>query len=196
VTARPSVRLLLLLAALVGVLAACGIPQDDEPRLIADEPEELATTQPPTNGGGNRTIEVFLIDQQRAQGPRLAARPRTTDAPPSDLEEVRALLDGVTAAEEGQYTTAIPRDTRLLDTSNAGPDTILLDLSEQFDSVAGDNQQQAFAQLVYTATQEDRSAAVRFRIEGKPISAPTEEGQRDEVRRSDYESLQPTGSSD
>lgn len=189
---RARTALVLLAALVVGLVAACGVPQDDEPRLIAEEPEGLATTsQPAENRPGEQTVQVFLIDRKESV-PTLAGRDRTTELRPTALGAVDELLAGTTDEDEDDdYATAIPGNTGLLPESRAGEDIIVLDLSGEFANVAGDLSLQAYAQLVYTATQYDRSTPVRFQIEGKSVSAPTDEGQKDAVRRSDYLSLRP-----
>jgi spore germination protein GerM len=186
---------LALLAVLLLVLTGCGIPQDSEPRLIAEEPVDLGTTtQPADNQVGEDTVTVFLITRRANAEPTLAGRPRTTALQPGPLEAVDRLLDGLTEEDkEKEYTTAVPDGTRRLPGSSVDPatSTIVLDLSNEFSNVSGPLQLQAYAQLVFTATQYDRSAPVRFRIDGEPTSAPTDEGQLPVVHRSNYRDLSP-----
>ena len=139
------------------------------------------------------TVIYHLISIDRKESvPTLAGRDRTTELRPTPLGAVDELLAGTTdEGEDDDYATAIPGNTGLLPESRAGKDIIVLDLSGEFANVAGDLSLQAYAQLVYTATQYDRSKPVRFQIEGKSVSAPTDEGQKDHVQRNDYLSLQP-----
>jgi spore germination protein GerM len=187
--------LLAVLGVLLLVLTSCGIPQDSEPRLIAEEPADLGTTsQPADNELGGFPFTVFLIIRQSNAEPALAGRPRTTELQPGPLDAVDGLLDGLTDEDTDKgYTTAVPDGTRRLPESSVDPTTgtIVLDLSTEFSNVSGPLQLQAYAQLVFTATQYDRSAPVRFRIDGEPTSAPTDEGQLPVVHRSDYRDLSP-----
>jgi hypothetical protein len=58
--------------------------------------------------------------------------------------------------------------------------------------VAAEFRLQAYAQLVYTATQYAPSATVRFRTDGQPTRVPTDGGDKLEVTRADYRELQPS----
>lgn len=189
-------RALCLLA--VVILAACGVPDDDDPRLIADgeAPLDLAPSTVTTVEAGDDTVAVFFINQDTR---RLAAvaRPVAELTPRAAIEQ---LLLGVTPDDPPELVSAIPPGTVLLDAS-VDESTLTLDLGTEVEgggiqSVAGDQQLLAFAQLVQTATGQTPSGirAVRFLVEGDPIDAATEAGVSSEpVGRDDYPTLAPGG---
>jgi spore germination protein GerM len=187
---RTRAVLALLLVALVGAIAACGIPKDSQPRLIAEPPAGFNTSTQPTTDVGGQTVDVYLIDSKAAQ-PRLARRKRATTQVAGPREAVEALLDGVTKQDDANgYQTKIPQDTKLQDDSHVQGDVMTIDLSSQISTIAGPPAAQAYAQLVYTATRYGPTK-VQFQIEGKPIKVQTDGETKDTVSRSDYRSLDP-----
>jgi spore germination protein GerM len=187
---RTRAALAIVLVALLGVIAACGIPKDSAPRLIAEEPEGFNTSTQPTTAGGAQSIDVYLVDGQ-AEQPRLASRERPSTQGPGPLEAVQSLLDGVTKDDDAnRYQTKIPQDTELRNDSKVDGDTVTIDLSSEFSQIAGPPAVQAYAQLVYTATQYGPTQ-VEFSIEGNPIKAQTDAETKSKVSRNDYRSLDP-----
>jgi spore germination protein GerM len=190
-----SQRLRILLAlvavvALTGPLAACGIPKDSEPRLIADEPEGFNTSTTPTSDVGGRTVVVYLVDGRLKQ-PRLSAREHSTPEQPGPIEAVRALLAGVTEEDDAEgYQTKIPQNTELRNDSRIQGKRVTIDLSAEISTIAGAPAVQAYAQLVYTATNYGPDE-VLFMTEGKPIKAQTDGETKSVVSRDDYRSLDP-----
>jgi spore germination protein GerM len=183
--------LLVIVLVLVSLVAACGIPKDSHPRLIAEEPEGFNTSTQPTTDVGGRKLDVYLIDGQ-ADPLKLAARERSTTQQPGPLEAVQALLLGLAKDDDvNGYQTKIPQDTQLRDDSKVEGDTVTIDLSSEIATISAQNAVQAYAQLVYTATQYEPSQ-VRFMTEGKPISAQTDAATKSVVTRDDYRSLAPT----
>ena len=188
-TPRRAAPVLLALVLLVP-LAACGIPKDSRPRLIAEEPEGFATSTEPATDQGSEDLEVFLIDT-KADPVTLAGRPRSTTQAPSPLVAVDKLLEGVTKRDEADaYQTRIPPDTELLPNSAVQGDLVTLDLSDEFLTIARDVALQAYAQLVYTATQYG-ATTVRFMSNGKVVPVATDDETKDVVDRTDYRSLEP-----
>lgn len=190
-------RLAAALAAAALVLSAgCGIPDDDEPRVVAagDAPVDLSpTTEAPeaSSPEGGESANVFFID--RDTGLLRQVRRSVERLTPGDV--IRSLLAGVREDDDEALTTAIPADTQLVDTSLEGT-TLVVNLAPAQPggilSVVGATQLQAFAQIVRTVTGLSGISSVLFRVEGQPISAPTDSGASDEpVDRGDYASLTP-----
>jgi spore germination protein GerM len=192
VTTR-SRALLAIVLVVVGLVTACGIPKDGQPRLIAEEPEGFNTSTQPTTDVGGRNVDVYLIDGQ-SNPLKLAARERSTTQQPGPLEAVQALLLGLSKPDdEAGYQTKIPQDTQLRDDSKVQGDTVTIDLSSEISTISAQNAVQAYAQLVYTATQYSPGPSqVQFMTEGKPIKAQTEAETKPTVTRADYPSLRPT----
>jgi spore germination protein GerM len=191
------IRRALLLLVVVLLAASCGLPDDDTPRLVApgDAPLDLApSTVPVTNAGaGDDTVAVFFINQDTGLLAAVA-RPVPEPTPQAAIEQ---LLLGVTDADPDALASAIPPGTVLLGSQMDGT-TVTLDLGPVgeggIQSVQGQAQVQAFAQLVRTATGLSGVRDVRFLVGGEPIDAATDSGVSSEpVGRDDYPSLSPTG---
>jgi spore germination protein GerM len=177
-------------------LAACGIPKDSEPRLIAEEPGLSPTTAPSTNPAGSGIVAVFFIDPEE---PILVERKRRTTQEEGPIEAVnQLLLSGITAGEEERgLISRIPSGTELRkDTSSVADGVVTLDLTAEIVDIAGPNAVQAYAQLVFTATQYTKMARkVRFLIDGEPDNVPTlAAGDRAVVSRINYVDLGPSSS--
>ncbi|MBV9952567.1 MAG: GerMN domain-containing protein [Acidimicrobiia bacterium] len=184
--------LLAIVLVVLSLIAACGIPKDSHPRLIAEEPEGFNTSTQPTIGVGGLEVHVYLIDGQ-ADPLKLAARKRPTTQQPGPLEAVAALLLGLTKDDDVQgYQTKIPQGTQLRDDSKVDGKLVTIDLSSEISTISAQNAVQAYAQLVYTATQYPSGPSqVQFLTEGKPINAQTDAATKSVVGRSDYRSLAP-----
>jgi spore germination protein GerM len=192
-------RRALAFALLVSLVAGgCGLPDDDRPRLIAegDAPIDLAPTSQTTDTtpeDAENRVNVFFIDEDdRLQSVRRSVGQATVD------EAITALLRGVVEDDPDGLTTAIPPATQLRGPSTLDGDVLTVDLTPAaaeggIQSVAGEVQIQAFAQLVQTATALSGIRRVRFLVDGAPIQVLTGSGAQtqDPVGRSDYEVLQP-----
>jgi spore germination protein GerM len=196
VTRRPLAGLLLALVAVVVPLGACGMPDDDRPRLVAaeDAPIDLTPSTAPSSTStpeGSEGVNVFYIDTDTGLL-RQVRRPVEEVTPQT---AIAALLSGVGEDDPDNLVSAIPADTQLVGARLEGT-VLLVDLAPAQPggilSVVGATQLQAFAQIVRTVTGLPGVSAVRFLVEGQPISAPTDAGASDEpVDRSDYASLAP-----
>ena len=62
-----------------------------------------------------------------------------------------------------------------------------IDLSSEIDDIGGPAQKKAFAQIVFTALGFDEVERVRFLVDGKPVDAPTDDGNLAEVTADDYD---------
>ncbi len=190
---RRPVALLAVVALLVSA-GACGLPDDDRPRIIAaeDAPLVIGSPEGASREAGGDNAELYLVDEQ--------ARLTIVRRPPSedDLRGViETLLAGPTPGERDiGLSTAIPPDTVLIDAVvQDGIATIDLGPAAPggVGGVGGEVQRTAFAQLVLTAVEVEGVRAVRFLIEGVAVAVPTDVSPTQEpVSRDDYALLDPT----
>jgi hypothetical protein len=169
--------LALAVAASLG-LPACGVPLDEEPRVIEDgsvaDPE--GTAAQPAPAGGASSPKVFFLASTGSQGQeRLAGVSRDVAAQPKPV--LTELFKGLTPEERDQrLKTSIPADTRLIDTNLEPDGTLAVDVSEEFFDAKGEAQQAAVAQLVYTATTLRQVRQVRLLVDGQPRDWPRGDG--------------------
>ena len=187
-------RRLVTVLALGLVLVACGLPKDSSPRQIADDkvPFELlgpSTTTPNNNVSGGPSVRLYFLD-----GTLLRAVDRSvpTRDPQAVLNElVKGIIDS-----DGGVTTAIPKDLQIVSVVDDGQ-TVVVTLNNSILNIGGAEQKNAFAQMVYTAT-DLGTRAIRFRVtdaSGGNVqdgSTPTDnENKTGAVTRSDFISLEP-----
>jgi spore germination protein GerM len=186
-------RAALAVVALVLLAVGCGVPEDDQPQeLSADQvPFGLLTTATTTTvptvslPPPERRATLYFVDQDGE-----------IDGVTREVEDqslraiITALLETDTQSLDPGLTSNIPPETSLLDIS-VDDDIATIDLSAEFQTISGGGFVAAVAQIVFTATDEDRSRAVAFRVEGEPIEVQDEEGSltADPVTRSDYSTL-------
>lgn len=196
---RPRLVAPLLVAAVA--FAACGVPQDNAPRVLAaaDQPVDLQATSTTSPGGqceeGSASVSVFfLTEEEEDAAPRLRRVFRCV--PSVDVEvAINELLLGPQQAES-QLDTAIPSDTQLI-SATVGPDEVLtVDLGPPGGGITGiqaEQQLAAFAQIVYTGLAvSSRVQGVRFLVNGQPLPALTPAGETTEpVEQADYEQFAP-----
>ncbi|MGH9084415.1 MAG: GerMN domain-containing protein [Acidimicrobiales bacterium] len=193
----------LSLVALLGLLATvggCGIAEDDGPRALGprDVPEDLrdpdpsAVTTSPSPGA--TTVVVYLIVRQ-GDTTRLEPVEREVADASDPAERLAALLvpPSTEDVQEG-LTSSIPADTVLLDTElDETEQELVVDLSSALFDVQVSELANAFAQIVWTVTEQDEVRSVRFRVDGEPQRATNAEGieQPGAVTRADYDRLAP-----
>lgn len=173
-------RLVVLAAVLLG-LAACGVPGDSTPRaieaenvpfdLLAPTAEATTTTQPSafTQTAG---VTIYLAD---ADG-RLQPARRQVSAPASVRKSIEALLGGPTEEEADRLSTAITSETKLLDVQGPDDGLVILDLSRQLLDITGRQQILALAQVVWTATSLPSVDRVLFKFEGEQAEVQNGDG--------------------
>lgn len=158
------------------VLSACGIPLDDAPRAI----DRSTTTQPQANpigtGNGQTMLVYFFSDEQ------LVDQPVAADDTPTIDEAIKAVL----GEPDPPLTTRIPAGTELLGFALEDR-TAVIDLSDDIEAFTGPAQKEAYAQLVYTALASGEANAVRFKVAGKVVKAPTDDGNQELVTGDDYQ---------
>ncbi len=190
---RPGRRHLVVVAVAVLIGAgACGLPEDDRPRLVADAdaPIDLVpTTASVVDETGEETAEVFFMN---AEQDRLSRVLRAVDAVTVDAA-VAALLAG---PGEGENLLNLIPPGVILNGVDVEEGIATIDLGPAgeggIQAVQGLNQVRALAQFVFTAMGVEGVDGVRFLVEGEPFDAITEAGATSEpVRREDYASLTP-----
>lgn len=189
-------------AALAVGLGGCGLSANDEPRVIAsgDLPAELAdptaasSTTLAQSPNTDSVLVYYLVQQDGVA--RLVPVPREVKDATRPRDRLTALLVPPTPAEQADgILTSIPADTVLLETRLVEPDQeLVIDLSRSLFDIQGQELRNAFAQLVWTATDIEGVRRVRFLIDGNEYRVPDEDGieQPGAVSRSDYVTLAPT----
>jgi spore germination protein GerM len=191
----------LLVAALLVAVAGCGLTENDAPQVIASEnlPPDLLDPNPGSSTsvagtGETEPAPVFLIERDGDTTRLRAVDREVIDAdepgqrlvvllmPPSEDE----LADGL--------ITSIPTDTVLLDTDlDEEARELVVDLSDEIFAIQSSELANAFAQIVYTATEVEGVSQVRFLVEGEEIQTLDGEGRPVDgaVTRADYVALNP-----
>ncbi|HEX6419890.1 MAG TPA: GerMN domain-containing protein [Acidimicrobiales bacterium] len=177
-------------AAALAVLAACGVPTDDEARLASPEdvPFGLLDEDRRPDAGdpaaGATIAEVYLVADEeaalvpvarRAAGPSLAAVLAELERDPTDAEAAAGLRSALA-------------DSDVIAGAGVGGDTATVDLSGDFAAIGGSEQLAAIAQIVFTSTARAGVDRVAFTIEGTPVEVPRGDGSLTSgaVTRDDY----------
>jgi spore germination protein GerM len=198
---RPARALVVGLA--VALFAACGLSENSQPQVIdaAEVPRELLTVSPSSSttlaaSPTTASATVYFLRVTDGVTHLVAVQREVADATrPGD--RLIALL-GAPTAEEGAagVISSIPSDTVLLDTDlDEATQELTIELSRSLFDVQGEELRNAFAQLVWTATELTGIRRVRFVVDGQVYRAPDEAGieQPGAVTRSDYRTLAPLG---
>ena len=208
---RNTHTVLFILLALVA--AACGVPVDDEPQIIASErlPEVLQPGSSTTTTVPDRLAEdvvIYLVDPGDGEASLVPVDRQVTLADAENSIEVSVLellLVGPTSEEQLDLnlTTAVVSSEdaplEVLEVARETDEQIVVVLSVA-PAIEGSERLVTFAQLVYTLTELEGVSQVRFAVrdeagEDEEISVrtDTEEGDvRRPVDRSDYLTLFPT----
>lgn len=170
--------------------AACGLPEDDSARPLGPDGSEILSddTAPTTPGQqGVRTVVLYFVESEK-----LVRQERPSAQPAEPAAVIRSLLEGVTADEKNaERTSAIPPETELRDVDLGEDGVLTVDLGPQMSTITSTSELTAYAQIVFTATDLQGVKAVRFLIDGKPVDAPTEQGNLEVAKRTDYPDLAP-----
>lgn len=168
--------------AVAAGLAGCGVPIDREPRAINQSTVPPTQTVPTTvASSGAPMVAVYFVNGDRLQAEEYPVEGEAT---------LGKALDFVLAAPpedaSSEVSTSVPPGTKLRGAMVAdGLATI--DLSSEIDDIGGPAQKKAFAQIVFTALGFDEVERVRFLVDGKPVDAPTDDGNLAEVSADDYD---------
>jgi spore germination protein GerM len=200
VRARALVVLVVLLAAVLGT--GCGLSTNDEPEAIKDNvPSDLVDSEAAAPDGSQlsgltATVHVWFTTTDADQNTRLVRRDREVPQPPTQSSVLEALIqDPPTNAERvDDISTAIPEDVKLTaQPQQRGDGVLIVNLSDAFYELQGATARNAFAQIVYTATQMPNVDMVQFELDGEPFTAVNGDGQAvtGPLGRSSYEKLKP-----
>lgn len=168
--------LVLLVATIV---AACGLPEDNSPRMIADEalPAEL-TDRPdvtaPIPPGEGEVRQIYLVTAEgQGETSRLVAVDREMRRDDDIESRILATLSSLIArGEDRTFRTFLPETLEVNDVElDANNNTLTIDLNGELANVENIGQSLAYAQLVYTATQFPGVVNVRFTNNGDVASA-------------------------
>lgn len=159
------------IAVVLVLVVGCGLPQDDNPRVIAAGdiplPSSTTTSEPAT---GTRGIEIWLANGDGLLEP--FERSVESMNVPSALD---ALLAGPDESESARFRSAIPEGATLITAAEepvaiiqlGAPNTGVL-------SIQGEEQVLAFAQIVATAMGLPGVDGVQFiQEDGTVVPAPT-----------------------
>lgn len=197
---RAGVVLASSLLALLGVLAACGVPSDSGPRdvppdfaLGGSEATSVVPIAPATTGA-----LVYFLGPATEEPSRLRPVPRDVQ-PDTTSSVLQALFDGLTTAEQARgLRTAIPEGTQLLDASTRPDGTARVNLNDAIFDASGEAQIDAVAQIVYAATSVPGTTQVDLLVNGQPRGWPRGDGSAEEgaLTRYMYPDLDPTSRPD
>ena len=192
----------LVLLLLLVILGACGVTEDDGPQAIAarDVPADLLDPSPGTSTtlpeGTGTAVDIYLLEET-SEGLRLVTVPREVAEAETPNQRLAALFGGASEAEiEAGVTSSIPADTELLNvTLDEEEREVMIDISDDIFTIEGEALAQAFAQMVWTATEPDAGGyrQVRFSVEGEPTPVLDGAGveQDGTVTRVHYDALRP-----
>ena len=173
-------------AVVMVALVGCGVPIDSSPRAITRttlDPDVYEQRETPTTvaSPGARQVSAYFMRDETLERVRLPVERQL------DLAEVLAFTTG--EAPDG-LSTKVPTGTGVLSAEIDGS-VATIDLTTEINDIGGPDQKQAYAQLVFTALAYANIAEVRFMVEGKPVDAPTDNGNRASITENDYDDLHP-----
>jgi spore germination protein GerM len=206
VRAAATLAVLLVLAA----VSACGLSTNDEPETIKDNvpPDLLGTgtadtgTQAgsTTTGPGTaetETVEIWFLETDALGNARVVMRPRQVPRPATQIQVLETLItEPPTELERLRgISTDIPEDATVTDTPRLRSDdgVLIVNLSDEFYDLQGETARNAFAQIVYTATELPNVLRVQFERDGEVFNAVDGEGQssREPLGRGSFANLAP-----
>ena len=173
-----------VLAGVVLLLGACGVPTDDQPRAISrEQAPDLDQGEENTRPAVTDAATLILTRVDGATNflvPVEEQVPVDTSSKPTPRTALETLLsytpdEGLRA--EG-ITTRIPPDTALASPPELGQDGVLVvNLNSNIDHVQAEGSRLAFGQIVCTADAFDEVEAVQFQVEGESRAAPKGDGE-------------------
>jgi spore germination protein GerM len=190
--------------ALTGVAAlagACGLSTDAEPESITDATVDATTS---TTGaalgaaeGDTDNVTVYFLVTVDDTAEVLTAVQRPVPLPATPTTRLEALFTQPPTAEERDegLRSAIPADATLAERPRRVGDELIVDLPEGvYEQLHGGIAQDAFAQIVYTATAIPGVDAVAFERDGAPFEPVdgTGQAQSEPLTRADFPDLAPT----
>jgi spore germination protein GerM len=193
-----------LLVLLVTAAGGCGLSTNDEPETIKDNvPPDLLDTEtatPDTPIGSTESVKVWFLRTDRLGDTRLVERERLVPRPATQVSVLESLIqDPPTDVERaGGISTDIPEDVTLTGqpqlSSSDGQGVLTVALSDDFYDLQGETARNAFAQIVFTASELPGVDYVQFERDGEVFNAVDGDGQsrRDPLSTDSYDKLRPT----
>jgi spore germination protein GerM len=193
----------LLLGGVTALAAGCGLSTDDEPVSItaATEGTSTTTTSTPSSTPGlpdrdTDNVTVFFLQTVGDAEEILFPVPRPVPLPATPATRLDALLTQPPTPEEREegLWSAIPADATLAERPQQQGHELIVDLPEGvYDQLHGIIAQNAFAQIVYTATAIPGVESVTFQRDGTPFEAVdgTGQAQSEPLTRADFPDLAP-----
>lgn len=183
-----SIVAVLAAAALVG----CSVAADDAPRDIEPSRAEVTTQQQGANLRAAGAERIYLVVDLPGLPSRIEPVPRDVG---DDLAALTAaLLAGPTNDEFiNRYRSALPSGIAVNVVQRSGA-RILLDVSDQIQSLSGESLVLALAQIVYTMSDISGVTSVDITVAGEDARWPTSSGefQDDPLTVFDYPNIEVT----
>lgn len=208
--AQGSIRRRLLSATAVVVAAAlvvaCGVREDDSPRVLADDvvPAELTEPTPSSTDPQVPTTpqRIFVVQTTEGGTEEVLSGvyfnlPISTNSEDYARQVIEQLVN-LRPPEDATFTTAIPPTTGVLDVRRiTGPDgkDDILEINLNQLQAQGRGLKLAIAQIVFTATSISGVRGVRFLLNGVPVAVPLDDGESQVgavVTKADFPQTNPT----
>ena len=176
----------LLVGLLIGALAGCGVPRDDEPRALdpREAPFRLFEDAAPTAEGEGRVALYFV------RGELVVLQTRAVERSTSIDELLDLLLEGPTPEQVAEGTRSALPTTFSVEQVEVTPGGVAVVTLGGGATQVGASPL-GFAQVVATLTAPGRARAVRFRLEGEDLPVPRGDGSltTEPLDRDDYAEL-------
>ena len=173
-------------ALLVALVAGCGIPQDEQPRVLAreDAPFRLFEDVAPEPVGDGRVALYFV------RADLVVLQTRAVERSTSIRELLDLLLEGPTPEQVAQGTRSELPTTFDVEDVTVGADGVAVVTLGGGANQLGPSPL-GFAQVVATLTAPGRARAVRFRLDGEDLPVPRGDGllTTEPLDRDDYAKL-------
>jgi len=172
-------------AALVVVVAGCGVPVDSTPSALPrkDVPFGLLQQSAPTTTTTStpspvdlEPVSIYLI------APSGHLTKVTREVPGAPEEQLFAALEALvqgptnTEAQGERLESAVPAQTTVLGVAIGPTGVATVDLGGTFKQLVGQANIQAVAQIVYTAAAQPGVTGVTFELSGQAVDVPTASG--------------------
>lgn len=180
-----------VLCAFLFVLAACGIPQDDEPQALSTELPTVSTVAPtPEPADAGTTVTVFLLDVNEKMTP-VQRDLAVEEVRISDLVN-ELIADTSDTEKELGLTTALPSGLEFAEAPRIEDETAELNfVAGGLEELGGRELSRALAQIVWTLTATEQIDSVRILIDGLAESWPTDGDDASVLNRDSYRTFDP-----
>jgi spore germination protein GerM len=184
-SSRPPAAALAAATLAAVLVAACGVPTDEQPRAISrEQAPDLDEGKDGTSPAVTRPAMLYLTRTDGTTNYLVPVQVQvpvgTSSAAPTPgtaLETLLAYVPNDDLRDQG-FTSRIPPNTALASTPELDEDGVLVvNLNSNIDNVQAEGSRLAFGQIVCTAMAFDEVKAVRFEVEGQPRAAPKGDGE-------------------